>query len=139
MSILSDIQKLKTGPRELRKFGLLVGGVLLALGILFLIRHKSNYLFFLAPGVALIASGALAPRALKYIYIAWMALAFTVGFVMSQVILTLFFFAVVTPIGLLARLFRKDFLARELEKDAASYWVPCPKESKTAESYYRQF
>jgi len=139
MSILSDIQKLKTGPPELRKFGLLVGGVLVAFGIWFLVRHKSSYPFFLVPGVALIASGALAPRTLKYIYIAWMAVAFTLGFVMSQVILTLFFFLIVTPIGLLARLFRKDFLARKLEKDAASYWVPCPKESKTAESYYRQF
>ena len=139
MSILSDIQKLKTGSRELRKFGLMVGGVFLAIGIWFLIRHKPSYPFFFWPGVALVAFGALAPRALKYIYIAWMAVAFTLGFFMSQVILTLFFFVVVTPIGLLARLSRKDFLARKLEKNAASYWVACPKESKTAESYYRQF
>ena len=139
MSILSDIQKLKAGPRELRKFGLLVGGMFLAIGIWFLIRHKPSYPFFLWPGIALVAFGALAPRTLKYIYIAWMAVAFTLGFFMSQVILTLFFFVVVTPIGLLARLFRKDFLGRKLEKDAASYWVRYPKEPKAAESYYRQF
>lgn len=139
MSILSDIEKLRTGPRELRKFGLMVGGVFVAIGVVFLLRHKPSYPFFLSPGVALIAFGALAPRALKYVYIAWMALAFALGFFMSQVILTLFFFLVVTPIGLLARLFRKDFLARRLQRRAASYWIPCPKETKTAESYYRQF
>ena len=53
--------------------------------------------------------------------------------------LTLFFFLFVTPIGILARLFRKDFLARRLDKNAASYWIPCPRETKAAQSYERQF
>ena len=85
------------------------------------------------------ALGVLWPRALKYVYIAWMAFAFTLGFVMSNVILTLFFFLLVTPIGLVARLFQKDFLARKLDKQAASYWIQRPREMKTAGSYERQF
>jgi hypothetical protein len=68
-----------------------------------------------------------------------MALAFTLGFVMSNVILTLFFFLFVTPIGLLARLFRKDFLARKWDKRAASYWIQSGREMKTANTYERQF
>jgi hypothetical protein len=139
MSIRADLEKLKTGVRELRKFGLMVGGVFAAIGVLFLLRHKSSYPFFLGAGAALIAFGAVRPRLLKWIYIAWMALAFTLGFVMSNVILTLFFFLLVTPIGLIARLFGKDFLARNWDKDAASYWIPCAKEEKTAADYERQF
>ena len=139
MSIYNDLEKLRTGARDLRKFGLTVGGVFVLLSLLFFLRNKPSYLFFLCPGVALIAFGTLAPRALKYVYIAWMALAFTLGFIMSQVILTLFFFLFVTPIGLLARLVRKDFLARKLDKQAVSYWIPCAKETKTPESYERQF
>ncbi len=139
MSIHDDLKKLKTGARDLRKFGLTVGGVFVLLGVLFLLRHRSSYLSFLGAGAVLTAFGVIWPRALKYVYIAWMALAFTLGFVMSNVILTLFFFLFVTPIGLLARLFQKDFLARKWDKQAASYWIQCARETRRAESYERQF
>ena len=139
MSIHADLKKLKTGARDLRKFGLTVGGAFALLGVLFLLRHRSSYPFFLGAGAVLTAFGVIWPRALKYVYIAWMALAFTLGFVMSNVILTLFFFLLVTPIGLLARLFQKDFLARKWDKQAASYWIQCARETRTAEDYERQF
>ena len=139
MSIRADLEKLKTGVRELRKFGLMVGGVFFAIGVLFLLRHKSNPSFFLGLGTTLILFGTIWPHALKYVYIAWMALAFTLGFVMSNVILTLFFFLLVTPIGLLSRLLGKDFLAQKWNESATSYWIPCAKETKGAESYKRQF
>ena len=139
MSIQADLKKLKTGARDLRKFGLTVGGVFVLLGVLFLLRHRSNYPSFLGAGAVLTAFGVIWPRALKYVYIAWMALAFTLGFVMSNVILALFFFLFVTPIGLLARLFQKDFLARKLDKQAPSYWIQCARETSTAENYERQF
>ncbi|HEY6070201.1 MAG TPA: SxtJ family membrane protein [Chthoniobacterales bacterium] len=139
MSILKEIQELKTGPRDLRKFGLMVGGVFVALGILFLLRHKPSYPFLVWPGVALILFGAVAPRALKYIYIAWMSVAFTLGFVMSRVLLTICFFFLVTPIALIGRLFGKDFLNRKLDRQAATYWVRCEAGPKAAESYEQQF
>jgi hypothetical protein len=139
MSIFADLKKLKTGPRDLRKFGLTVGGMFVLLGLLFLLRHKVSTPYFLGLGGTLITFGVLWPRALKYIYVAWMALAFTVGFLMSNVILTLFFFFLVTPIGLLARLLGKDFLARKLDQQATSYWIPCAKETKTAQGYERQY
>jgi hypothetical protein len=139
MSIKADLEKLKTGDRELRKFGLTVGCVFIFLGVLFLLRQKSSYPIFFGAGAALSIFGVIWPRVLKYIYIAWMALAFTLGFVMSNMILTLFFFMVVTPIGLLARLFGKDFLAREWNKSASSYWIQCPRQMRNAKSYERQF
>jgi hypothetical protein len=139
MSIYSDLRKLKTGVRDLRKFGLTVGSVFVLLGVLFLLRHGSSYPSFLGAGAVLTAFGVIWSRALKYVYIAWMALAFTLGFVMSNVILALFFFLFVTPIGLLARLFQKDFLARKWDKQAASYWIRCAREMRTAENYERQF
>src|SRR5690349_6788938 len=106
MSIQADLKNLKTGARDLRKFGLTIGSVFLFLGLLFWLRHRPGYPFFLGTGGVLIAFGVTWPRALKYIYIAWMALAFSLGFVMSNVILVLLFFVLVTPIGLLARLFQ---------------------------------
>ena len=59
--------------------------------------------------------------------------------VVSQVILTLFFFLFVTPIGLVARLFGKDFLNRKHDLQATTYWIPSEAKAKTPENYERQF
>jgi hypothetical protein len=139
MSIHADLKKLRTGAGDLRKFGVTVGAGFIFLGVLLLLRHRSSYVAFCSAGALLTAFGVIWPRALKYVYIAWMALAFTLGFVMSNVILTLFFFLFVTPIALLARLFQKDFLARKWDKRAASYWIQHGSEVKTANTYERQF
>ena len=139
MSIRDDIKQLKTTNRDLRKFGLTVGGVFLVLGLLFLLRHKVRWPYFLWPGVGLIVLGAVVPRALKYVYIGWMSVAFVLGFFMARVILTLFFYLVITPIGLAARQMGKDFLRLKLDPNATSYWIPRERRAKTPADYERQF
>ena len=119
-----DIKGLgKATPRELRKFGLTVGGVFLGLGVLFYLRHKPWWPWFVSPGVPLVVLGAILPRTLKWIYVAWMTLAMLMGAVVSTILLVLLFFLVVTPMGLVARLVGKDFLSQKLEPNAASYWL----------------
>lgn len=139
MNIRQQINDLKTDTPDLRKFGLLVGGVLCVVGLLLLLRHKTNYPYLFWSGAVLIAFSAVWPRALKYPYIAWMTMAFALGFVMSQVILTLFFFLLVTPIGLVARLFGKDFLNRKRDLRATTYWIPREAKAKPPVSYEQQF
>src|SRR2546423_1845699 len=121
--IREEIKQLKTGRRDLQKFGLMVGGVFLLLGLWFLYRHKAHYPFFFYPGAALFVLGLLLPQTLKPIYIGWMALAFTIGLIVSTVLLTLFFYLIVTPLGLAARCFGKDFLARRWDTKISTYWL----------------
>lgn len=139
MNIRDDIKQLKTSDRDLRKFGLMVGGVFAVLGGLFLWRAKAYYPYFLWPGGGLVLLGAVLPRALKWIYIVWMSLAFVLGFVMAHVILTLMFYLVLTPIGLVARLCGQDFLSLKLNRAAKSYWIPRDPKPKSPADYERQF
>ena len=139
MNIREDIKELKTSDRDLRKFGLMVGSVFAVLGLLFLWRHKPFHPYFLWPGGVLIILGATLPRALKWVYLAWMSLAFVLGFVMAHVILTLLFFLVITPMGWAARLTGKDFLSLKLDRNAKSYWIPRATKPKSASDYERQF
>ena len=139
MNIREDIKQLKTGERDLRKFGLVVGGVFAALGLLFLWRHKAHYPYFLWPGTGLMLLGAMLPQALRWVYIAWMSVAFVLGFMMAHVILTLFFYLIITPVGLLARMTGKDFLSLKLDRAAKSYWLLREQKSRKSEDYERQF
>ena len=139
MNIREDIKQLQTTDRDLRKFGLVVGGVFALLGLFFWLRHKPIGPYFLWPGVGLMVLGVIVPRALKWVYIGWMSVAFVLGFIMAHVILTLFFFLVLTPVGLLARLTGKDFLSLKLDRAAKSYWLPRERKTMTPEQYERQF
>src|SRR5690242_5390567 len=113
-----ELKRLQTGPRELRKFGLLVGGVFCLLALWSLWRGKAHWIWFLIPGVPLVVLGAVFPAVLRRVYIGWMALAFVLGLVMSTILLTVFFYLVVTPIALCARLAGKDFLSRKAAANA---------------------
>jgi hypothetical protein len=122
-----DVKELlKVTPRDLGKFGLSVGGALLGLGLLFYLRHKPWTGWFITMGGVLALGGAILPRALKWIYVAWMTVAMIVGAIVSTMLLVVLFYAVITPIGWIARLAGKDFLRQRIEPNAPSYWIVRP-------------
>jgi glucose-6-phosphate-specific signal transduction histidine kinase len=138
--IRDELKQLKTGPGDLRKFGLTVGGVFALLAVVFWLRHKPFFPYLLLPAAPLLALGLVWPRGLKGVYLGWMALAFVLGHIVSSVLLGLFFYLVVTPIGLLARSVGKDFLSRKWDRQATSYWLPRdPSVPKTKADYEQQF
>jgi hypothetical protein len=121
--ITEEIKQLTTAPRELRKFGVLVGAVFVLLGGWCIFRHKSAWPWLISPGVLLLVLGLLAPRSLKRPYVVWMTLAYALGLLVSTTILTVFFYLVVTPVALVARLCGKDFLSLKIDRQARSYWL----------------
>ena len=136
---MKELQSLSTTPRDLRKFGLMVGGVFLLLGGLFFWRHRSAAPWLITPGVILFGLGLGAPLSLRKIYIAWMAMAFSLGLIVSTVLLTLFFFVVVTPIAWIAKLSGKDFLSLRMDPFAKSYWRLRTVTHSEPASYEQQF
>jgi len=138
--IRQELKEIKTGDRDLRKFGLLVGGVFATLGLIWWARGKPYFPWSLTPGVMLVTLGLVWPRALKWVYLAWMSLAIVLGLVVSTVLLTCFFFLVIAPIGLAARVAGKDFLGLKLDRRASTYWIKKEtKGPKAPAEYERQF
>jgi hypothetical protein len=137
--IREELQELSTSKRDLRKFGLVVGGVFLLLGGLFLWRHKPLWPCFLTPGVLLAFFGLAAPRMLKVVYIAWMALAFSMGLVVSTLVLCICFFLIITPLALVGRICGKDFLSEKLDPNAKSYWLRREVLARQPADYEQQF
>jgi hypothetical protein len=138
--IQEELQQLSKTPRDLRKFGLTVGGVFALLGAFFLWRQKPLWPWFLVPGASLMFFGLVAPRALKGVFVGWMALAFTMGLVVSTLVLMICYFGIITPLALIGRLAGKDFLSEKLNPDAKSYWLPRDRSiARQPSDYERQF
>lgn len=137
--IIEEIRSIKSTKKDLRTFGLTVGGVLFAAGVVLLYFDKGSSSFFLIAGGALLASGLVMPGVLLPVQKAWMTFGVVMGWVMTRVVLSLLFFLVMTPIALVSRLSGKRFLDVEIDRGRASYWnrrKPGPAERK---SYERQF
>lgn len=95
-------------PSE-RSFGLSVGPASLALAALLAWRgHQRAAAVVAAAGVVLLLGGLLAPAALRVPNRLWWRFAGLLGWINSRILLTVFFFVVMTPVGLLMRLFGRS-------------------------------
>lgn len=130
----------KRSYRVERDFGLLVGGVFLALGGWWSYRgrYSSLSVVLLGLGAVLVLSGALYPRSLVVPNRLWMGMAEAMGFVTTRLILGVVFFLFMTPIGLVRRLFGGDPLSRRAHR-AESYWKPYTERRADPKHYEKMY
>ncbi len=133
-----EIKELDLSEKALRKFGLTIGGIFLAIGLLLLWKSiwPDVRIIFISIGGTLFLGGVLLPMPLKYVYLIWMGFAFAIGWVVSRFILIILFVLVLTPIGLLAKLFGKHFLDLKFRDGKESYWIPKEKRKNDYEKMY---
>jgi hypothetical protein len=138
------------GRAQLRSFGLVYAAVSAGLGTWAFLHHRvlgldlapdtsawvATGLWGMAAGSAVVA--ALAPRALRPLYCGLTAITLPIGYVVSHAVMTLVFFAVLTPIAVVFRLVGRDPLRRRWERTRGTYWEPRGA-SGDVRRYYRQF
>lgn len=69
----------------------------------------------------------------------WMKFAEVLGIISTTIILSIFFFLVMTPVGLLMRPFRKDPLDLAWKDGKKSMWIDREPVEATFERYEKQF
>jgi polyferredoxin len=130
----------KKSLRAEREFGLIVGGVLLLLSSWWLYRGKFQNVspVTLPLGALLVLLGVLLPRLLMWPNKAWMAFAEALSFLTTRIILAVVFFGIVTPIGVVKRLFGWDPLNRRAAR-GESYWQPYSERQKDPRHFEKMF
>ena len=122
----------------LRRFGFTVGIAFFLLGTLLDFRHRAAGRPFQSLGTLLLLFAGFAPNLLSFVYRPWMRFARFLGTISSTILLTLLFFLVVTPIGLLQRLFGKRPLDLRFKTNDDTYWQKRTA-SPTPADYEKQF
>jgi hypothetical protein len=134
--------ELKHNPttRELNWFGLIVLVFFGAVGAV--VYFKID-----APGAGRVVwgIGALftllfyAVRPLRIpLYLGWMRAFYPLGWTVSHLVLVTIYYLVVTPIGLVLRVFGYDPLGRRRARQASSYWVE-HRTGTDVSRYFRQY
>lgn len=127
-----------TSKGEHRRFGFVMAGGFSVVGVIFFWRDFSlwPYPFWIA--IVFGSLSILFPRFLRPIEAAWMGFGEVLGRIVTPVILTVAFFLVITPFGILKRLFSGDTLGLRPDRAAGSYWVAVDPEG-SASRYNRPF
>jgi hypothetical protein len=112
----------RTGSKKLRKFGLVMAGAFTVVSLLIILRGTGAWPYTAGLAGFFLVTGLFLPAVLRPVERVWMKFAAVLGFVMTNVILTVAFFIGVTTTGLVMRLFGKDPLSLRFEKDRESYW-----------------
>ena len=106
------------------------------------LRHDQLSLAWGAGGLGGLvgALGFFAPRTLRAPSAVWWRVLRAVGWINARVLLSVLFFAVVTPTGCLRRLFGWDPLGlRQFRAGRSSHWVPYPERQRDPKHYERMY
>jgi uncharacterized membrane protein len=119
--------------RQLRTFGLMFAGIIVAIfGValpLLLDRSSPAWPWIIA--AVMVSLAVAVPGLLIYIYKPWLKFGAVAGWINTRIILFVMFYGLITPTGLIRRLFGSDPLRRRFEPGSDSYRVmnqPQPKD-----------
>lgn len=126
--------------KALRSFGFTFGTVALVFGAFLAWRGRPLAPWVLGASVLFFLVGAFVPGLLRPAFGPWMKFAEILGHINTRLLLGLFFFAGITPTGLLMRAGGKDPMARSFKrKGAASYWTKPTPHADGTRHFDRQF
>jgi hypothetical protein len=133
-------RKKHSETREARRFALILAIALAVLAGLALWRHHTTRAaWFAGAGAAIgLMSVAVFPLWLV-LFRQWMKLALVLSWVMTRVILSVFFFVVLTPVGLVMRALGKAPLDLRWKDGKATYWIEKTSPESTIERYEKGY
>ncbi len=130
---------------EQRKFGLVMAAAIFILGLLRMaIRFAlhgtfANPVWFFVVALPFLVLGLLWPRGLKPLFVVWIKFALVLNWIVTHVLLTIMYYLVIMPMGLMMRLFSEDPLKRRRLPQTESYWEEPEAQPEEFEGYLNQF
>ena len=138
MNLYKEINR-HPSRRSLLSFGTVVLGGFAAMGALAQFKsHKPD----LALGLVIVGAAvfllSFVPGLGRLLYIGWMGLGLTIGFVTSPIIMGVIYALVIVPVAVVFKLGQRDLMRRKLDRAAGSYWEDYPR-SDDPVTYVRQY
>ena len=138
--LIEEYNEINTNPTasDLRKYGFVMTVGFAVIAAVSMWQDKAWYIYLWYASGAFCAVGIIAPKLLKYVYIGWMALAMTIGFFVSKIILSFLFYFIITGIHFAAFVFRKKLLWHA-PKGPDTYWIAKPDDNKDIKRCEKQY
>lgn len=110
--------------KDLRVFGLIWTGILSVVTYYPVYKSTGDFrLWSLLLGSVFLILSIISPKLLIPFYKIWVKFGEFIGNIISKVILTVVFFILIFPLGILLKATGKDFLRKNNFKKVNSYWI----------------
>ena len=119
-----------------RSFGLVFFIVFLIIGLWPLANGGAVRFWSLIIALIFLFLGILNSKILTPLNVLWSKFGELLGIVIAPIVMGIIFFLVVTPTGLIMRMFGKDLLRNKFQINNESYWI---KKEKNKSSMKKQF
>ena len=119
-----------------KSFGLLFFVVFLIIGVWPLKNSENLNLYFITASAAFLILGLLNSKLLTPLNKSWIKLGEILGMVIAPIVMALVYFAILTPVSLIVRIFGKDLLGLKFLKVKETYWI---KRKKNIGTMKKQF
>ena len=119
-----------------KSFGLLFFVVFLIIGLWPLKNGESLNFYFIIASVVFLILGLLNSKLLSPLNKSWIKLGEILGIIIAPIVMALVYFAILTPISIIVRVFGKDLLGLKFLKEKDTYWI---KRKKNLGSMKKQF
>lgn len=113
-----------------RTFGLVFAGVFGVLAAVIWLTSGTLYAWLVGGAAAFAAAALLCPMLLMPLNRLWMQFGLRLGVVTNAVLLSVFYFAMITPFGIVLRLLSSDPMARRTDAAANSYFSPVRRQAR---------
>ncbi|MFH1776150.1 MAG: hypothetical protein ABH952_01095 [Candidatus Omnitrophota bacterium] len=125
--------------KELRCFGIIFGSLWLILGIIKYFQLKSESIYFIIFGNVILTGGIFIPSVLKPLHKLLGYIWLLIINAISTIILSIVYYLIITPIGLAARICKKDFLNLKIDKNSNTYWIEKKEDTLHKERFEQQY
>lgn len=122
-----------------RSFGFVFAVVFAIIALYPLVNSNGIRIWAIAASGVFLLLAVLVPHILAPVNRLWTKFGLLLNKIVSPIALGILFFLVVTPTGLLMRLFGKDPLRLRFDPAAESYWIKRDPPGPTADSLKNQF
>jgi hypothetical protein len=127
--------------RELRNFGIIA--LVASIGLYLLLYIFKGLVFpwiliIIGVGLLIFLCSLVSIEITRVIYVSMILLTLPVGWLTSFILLAIFYYLILMPVGMVFRLTGRDILKRKYDAKANSYWIE-HRRTDTTERYFHQF
>ena len=127
--------------KELRSFAIIALIALLIIALLLYMLKGVRIQWsaiIAATGFGIFLSSFVSLKLTRIIYLGLILVTFPIGWAISMILLTAFYFLLLMPLGFIFRMLGRDPLCRRFDPDAKSYWL-ARRETDSLDRYFHQY
>ena len=118
-----------------KSFGYLFFGIFLALAVWVYVKNQNLNFWLIGTSLVFLVLTLIKSKLLDVLNDLWIKFGELLGKIIAPIVMSIVFFLIVTPIGLVLKIVKKDLLKLKFN-NGKSYWI---EKNKTIESMDKQF